>query len=322
MRLITWIALVLTAAGCSDSTGPLADLRGLGSSLAPVDTVFASPLVRSLGIFRFSGPLPAPVAGGPLIPDSLRGKTLAFSCASQHYAVTADSGAPATGVRLVLYQRAPDGSIACPAAAIGQLDLFDVSEPGTMAVRGVATGPGGGTALVDYTISHNVTDAEWVASAAGFVSDGQQRLDLQVTGEPGSEVNHTIATLQIDDTAGNLHAVLHHAAQMGVDTYGDDLDLSVQHVSGSAELKGSVGWFNTFRSWDEIVSLNGVPFAKVGGSVVPEGEGPTITPIGGPLFLTGEQRQVLLDFVGAPDSLRAGLAGVLGAGAQLVRIAL
>jgi hypothetical protein len=322
MRRITWIALVLTAAGCSDSTGPLADLRGLGSSLAPVDTVFASPLVRSLGIFRFSGPLPAPVAGGPLIPDSLRGKTLAFSCASQHYAVTADSGAPATGVRLVLYQRAPDGSIACPAAAIGQLDLFDVSEPGTMAVRGVATGPGGGAALVDYTISHNVTDAEWVASAAGFVSDGQQRLDFQVTGEPGSEVNHTIATLQIDDTVANLHAVLHHAAQLGVDTYGDDLDLSVQHVSGSAELKGSVGWFNTFRSWDEIVSLDGVPFAKVGGSVVPEGEGPTITPIGGPLFLTGDQRQVLLDFVDAPDSIRAGLAGVLGAGAQLVRIAL
>ena len=169
MRLITWIALVLTAAGCGESTGPLAVLRGLGSSLAPVDTVFASPLVRSLGIFRFSGPLPTPVAGGPLIPDSLRGRTLAFSCPSQHYAVTADPGAPATGVRLVLYQRAPDGSIACPAAAIGQLDVFDVSAPGTMAVRGVATGPGGGTALVDYTISHNVTDADWVASAAGFV---------------------------------------------------------------------------------------------------------------------------------------------------------
>ena len=322
MRLITWIALVLAAAGCGESTGPLSDLSGLGSSLAVVNAVFASPLVRSLGISRFAGPLPAPIAGAPLIPDSLLGKTFTFSCASQRYAVSGDSGAPATGVLVVLYQRAPDGSIACPAAAIGQLDLFDVSAPGTMAVRGVATGPGGGTALVDYTISHNVTDAEWVASAAGFMSDGQQRLDFHVTGEPGSNVNTTIATLQIDDTAANLHAVLHHAAEMGVDTYGDDLDLSVQHVSGSAELKGSVGWFNTFRSWDEIVSLNGVPFAKVGGSVVPQGEGPTITPIGAPLFLTGDQRQVLLDFVGAPDSIRAGLAGVLGAGAHLVRIAL
>ena len=321
MRLITWIALVLTAAGCGESTGPLSDLSGLRSSLAPVHTVFASPLVRSLGIFRFSGPLPAPVAGGPLISDSFRGKTLAFSCASQHYAVTADSGAPATGVRVVLYQRAPDGSIACPAAAIGQLDLFDVSAPGTMAVRGVATGPGGGAALVDYAISHNVADTQGVANATGFVSDGQQRLDFQVTGAPGSDFHSPSATMQLDDSAAHLHAVLHHAGQMGVDTYSDDLDLSVQHAAGSAELKGSVGWFNTFRSWDEIVSLNEVPFAKVGGSVVPEGEGPTITPIGGPLFLTGEQRQVLLDFVGAPDSIRAGLAGLLGAGARLVWIA-
>src|SRR5438552_17884761 len=117
MRLITWIALVLTAAGCGESTGPLSDLSGLRSSLAPVHTVFASPLVRSLGIFRLSGPLPAPVAGGPLILDSFRGKTLAFSCASQHYGVTADFAAPANGVRVVLFLRAPAGDIAVPATA-------------------------------------------------------------------------------------------------------------------------------------------------------------------------------------------------------------
>ena len=181
MRPIAWIAVVLTAA-CGESTGPLSDLSGLRSSLAVVNTVFASPLVQSLGVFRFGGPLAAPAAGAPLIPDSLLGKTLAFTCASQRYAESGDSGAPATGVRVVLYRRAPDGSIACPATAIGQLDLFDASAPGTTAVRGVVTGPGGGGPLVDYTISHNVADAQGVATATGFVTDGQQRLDFQVTG--------------------------------------------------------------------------------------------------------------------------------------------
>src|SRR2546425_5144243 len=294
MRLITWIALMLTAAGCGESTGPLTDLSGLRSSLAPVQTIFASPLVRSLGFFQLVPPLPTPAAGGPLIPDLLLGKTLGWSCASQRYAVTGDSGAPATGVRVVLYQRAPAGSLACPTMAVGQLDLFDASAPGTTAVRGVATAPGGAAPLVDYTISHNVADAEGVASATGFVSDGQQRLDFQVTGAPGSDFHSPSATMQLDDAAADLHAVLHHSAQMGVDTYSDDLDLTVQHAAGSAELKGSVGWFNTFRSWDEIVSLNEVPFAKVGGSVVPEGEGPTITPIGGALFLPRQQRQIFL----------------------------
>ena len=322
MRLIAWIALVLTAAGCGESTGPLKDLSELRTSVAVVNTVFASPLVHSLGVFRFGGPLAAPAAGALLIPDSLLGKTLAFTCASQRYAESGDSGAPATGVRVVLYRRAPDGSIACPATAIGQLDLFDASAPSTTAVRGVGTGPGGSGPLVDYTISHNVADAQGVATATGFLTDGQQRLDFQVTGEPGSGLNNTIATVQLDDAAADLHAVLHHAAQMGVDTYSDDLDLSVQHAAGSAELKGSVGWANTLRSWDEIVSVNDAPFAKVGGSFVPENEGPSISPIGGRFFFTGEERRVLLDFVGAPDSIRAGLAGVLGAGAHLVRIAL
>src|SRR3989442_2321723 len=182
MRLITWIALMLTAAGCGESTGPLAARSGLRRSLAPVKPVFASPLVRSLGFFQLVPPLPTPAAGAPLIPDSLLGKTLAFTCASQRYAESGDSGAPATGVRVVLYRRAPDGSIACPATAIGQLDLFDASAPGTTAVRGVATAPGGAAPLVDYTISHSAADPEGVASATGFVSDGQQRLDFQVTG--------------------------------------------------------------------------------------------------------------------------------------------
>src|SRR5437899_10477519 len=175
MRLINWIVLVLTAAGCGESTGPFADLSGLRSSLAPVQTVFASPLVQSLGVFRFGAPLAAPAAGAPLIPDSLLGKTFAFTCASQRYAVSGDAGAPATGVRVVLYRRAPDGSIACPATTVGQLDLFDASTPDTTAVRGVATGTSGGTPLVASTISHAVADAPGVASATGFGSDGQHR---------------------------------------------------------------------------------------------------------------------------------------------------
>ena len=322
IRPITWIVLALTAAGCGESTGPLADLSGLRSSLAPVHTVFASPLVRSLGYFQLVPALPTLAAGGPLIPDSLLGKTLVFTCASQRYAESDDSGAPATAVRLVLYQRAPDGSIACPATAIGQLDLFHASAPGTTAVRGVATAPGGAAPLVDYTISHSAADPEDVARATGFVSDGQQRLDFQVTGEPGSGFNNTIATVQLDDAAADLHAVLHHAAQMGVDTYSEDVDLSVHGAALRAELTGSTGWFNTFRSWDEIVSVKDVPFAKVGGSMVPQDQGPTITPEGGRLFFTGEELRVLLDFVAAPESIRAGLAGALGAGARLVRIAL
>src|SRR5437867_3877791 len=62
MRPITWLLLLLTAAGCGESTGPLADLSELRTSLAVVNTVFASPLVRSLGYFQLVPPLPTPAA--------------------------------------------------------------------------------------------------------------------------------------------------------------------------------------------------------------------------------------------------------------------
>src|SRR5947207_15996562 len=155
MRPISWIVLVLTAAGCGDATGPLADLSELRSSLALVDTGFASPLVRSLGLFQLVPPLSTPSAGAPLLPDSLLGKTLAWTCTSQRYAVTGDSGAPATGVRFVLYARAPDGPVACPAVALGHVDLFDASGPGRTALRGAATGLSGDAPLVGLHIRHN-----------------------------------------------------------------------------------------------------------------------------------------------------------------------
>src|SRR5256885_14468387 len=117
MRPISWIVLVLTAAGCGDATGPLADLSELRSSLALVDSVFASPLVTSLGFFQLVPPLPTPSAGAPLLPDSLLGKTLAWTCTSQRYGVTGDSGAPAAGGPVVVYALAPDGAVAWPTVA-------------------------------------------------------------------------------------------------------------------------------------------------------------------------------------------------------------
>src|SRR5436309_11591335 len=74
-------AVVLSAGACVESTGPgtLTDPAGVRSSLDAIDTVFTSPVARSAGAFLYGLPIPRPVGGAPLIPDSLLGKTLAFS---------------------------------------------------------------------------------------------------------------------------------------------------------------------------------------------------------------------------------------------------
>jgi hypothetical protein len=320
LRAIATSAVAVAAGACGESTGPvgpLVDPSSLRASLALVDTVFSSPIVRAVGFFSFGVPLPTAAAGASLIPDSLLGKTFTWSCATQTYAVSGDTGAPATGVRFMLYALAPAGSIACPATTIGQLDLFDASTAGTRAMHAVATSVGG-LPLVDYTLSQIIADPSRASSATGSVGDGQHRLSFQQATSLGSGPYNVIATVQLDDSAADLHEVLHDTEERGVDTYSDDLDLTVRRGSLAVQLTGSTGWANTFVSWNEILAVNAIPFAKVTGSVVPQGTQPTITPLSGMPFFTSEQRQLVLDVVATPDTISRSLYRVLSASARLV----
>ncbi len=317
-------AVVLSAGACVESTGPgtLTDPAGVRSSLDAIDTVFTSPVARSAGAFLYGLPIPRPVGGAPLIPDSLLGKTLAFSCDSQRYVLTAQTGAPPHAVRLTLYQLASVGSILCPATAIGQLDLTDASTGDTTAVHATATGVGDGAAYLDYTIRHATADPPFAATAVGWVSDGQQRVDFQGAGHYAAALHSGITVIQLDDSAADAHATLNDSGYMGVDTWSEDVDLTFRHGGVTLGLSGAESWANTFMSWDEIVRVNSVPFAKVGGTAVPEGGQPTLTPLTLPVPFTGEERLLVLDLVAAPGTLRLDLARSLSAGAHLVGIAL
>ena len=55
LRAIATSAVAVAADACSNSTGPFVDPSSLRASLALVDTVFASPIVRAVGIFLLRG---------------------------------------------------------------------------------------------------------------------------------------------------------------------------------------------------------------------------------------------------------------------------
>lgn len=317
-------AVVLSATACVDSTGPgtLTDPAGARSSLDVIDTVFTSPVARSAGAFLYGLPIPQPVGGAPLIPDSLLGKTLAFSCDSQRYELTAQMGAPPDAVRLTLYQLASAGSILCPATAIGQLDVTDASVGDTTAIHVTATGAADGVTYLDYTIRHATADPPFAAAAVGWVSDGRQRVDFQGAGRRGADLHTGVRAMQLDDSAADAHVTLSDSWSMGVDTWSEEVDLTFRHGGVTLGLGGGAGWANTLMSWDEVVTVDNLPFAKVGGSAVREGDQPTLTPLRPPVPFTAEQRLLLLDLVAAPDTLQLDLVRLLSAGAHLVGIAL
>ncbi len=305
-RFVVAVALVW---GCSEvPTGPAPDPTMLRADLAAVRSVFDAPVVRSAGFFFNVSALSAPRAGQPLVPDSLLGRTFAWSCAAQAYALSAETGAPVNGVRLRLYQLAASGAIQCPITPIGQLDLFDVSIAATRAVRVTATGTSGDS-LVDYTLTRGLTDS--VSTASGFVSDGHERLVFQWTEAFG--VTHSSAvTTAVDDSARDFHATLQESAQMGVDTYADDVDLTLRKTDLTLELKGSSAWSNTYGSWHEVVTVDSVLFARVEGDMTQGG--PTVMPP----RLTNEQRQLVLDVVNTPGVLRSALGRVFDIARRLV----
>jgi hypothetical protein len=315
MRLsVRTVAIVLALGwGCTDTPlEPSADPTRLRADLAAIQTIFAAPIVRSAGFFFNVPALPAP--SGPPIPDSLLGKTLAWDCAAQAYAVTAETGAPVNGVRLHLYRLAANGPIACPATLIGQLDLFDYSVAGTRALRVTATGNSGGDPFVDYTLWRDLADSSRASTANGFVSDGHERLAFQWTSGYVGEAYTTVSTTQVYDSARDFRALVEESAQHGVDTYYDDVDVTLRKNDLTLELKGSTGWFNTYSSWDEVVTVDSVFFARVWGHMTRGG--PTIAPP----RLTNEERQLVLDVVKTPGVLRSGLGRVLAIAQRLLNV--
>jgi hypothetical protein len=205
-----------------------------------------------------------------------------------------------------------------PDTVVGRLDLTDASAGDSTAVHGVATGTDGSRYL-EYTIRHPRADSTGVANATGYVTDGRRRMDFLLTASAALASHRRVSLLQLDDSAAGLHVVLSDSAQMGVDTFNEELDLTLDDAGTTLELAGSTGWFNTLRSWDDTVTLNQVPLARVAGSRVPEGGEPTITPLVA-RSLTVDERQLITAAMAAPTALGLDPSRVLGAGRGLVPI--
>jgi hypothetical protein len=109
-----------------------------------------------------------------LIPDELKGKTFEWDVATHHYVVTDRPGAPADGVRFILYAINPiTRRPAEPLVEVGYVDLHDLSVDTTRSLRIVVAGVDGTPVYVDYTVAGTVTPGQFTASANGFISNGE-----------------------------------------------------------------------------------------------------------------------------------------------------
>ena len=213
-----WAAgLGLGLAACGDSTGPAGEFDPVADDAA-VDEMAAAiqsnPALQSMAALQNAAPSfaavplpPSPSAAtdgsaverlraewsrlaeiaprssatlAHVVPDSLKGRTYVYDPAQDRYVWDPDrSDAPARGIRFALYAVNPiTGAIVeDPLTEIGYVDMLEPS-PTAISLRIVAAV--GNVTHVDYTVSVAATASGGSLRAAGFVTDGTNRVNFDL----------------------------------------------------------------------------------------------------------------------------------------------
>lgn len=287
-------ALIALVAACGDSTGPedfsptdantqadvvlsavsdnpaLASLSVLAPymqfgaaqmalSVAPFDP--SEPQARTaaerLQTIRSAGPSFGSSASLALFPADLLGQTLVFNPGLERYEIDdTATGAPAAGVRLILYAVDPIlHQLLEPLDPVGYLDLIDVSTASSDALQLVAVIEG--ETFLDYIASATQTTSSVTLAAEGFLSDGTDQVDfdLSLTATAGSVSSDYL--LSADGNSVRLEAGFsgdgEDAFEATLTIDGDDtvvLDVTVTPSTVSGEI--------TYNG-DVAVTISGTP---------------------------------------------------------------
>ena len=156
---------------------------------------------------------------GPVIPDQYLGMTFEYDPQTQQYAPSSRTGAPADGVRFILYLVNPVTGEPDVENEIGHVDLRDTSDQ--TANRLVTTVVVDGATLIDYTSTCSLTQSSISVASVGFVSDGTTVVNFDLSFS-FSEFSGLTIDFSVDIPSANIE-VNFFATATNFDTAGDDL---------------------------------------------------------------------------------------------------
>lgn len=238
-------------------------------------------------------------------PEKL-GTTYVYDPAQHRYvADPARAGAPASGVRFILYDVDPQTGEPLTAQEVGYADLVDegLARPSGIGLH--LTVVAGGIAFVDYRVVADGDADHGTLGVDGLVTDGTTRVTIQVAASAhrtsgGSEgsVNFRIAIPDRDFTV----TAEAHGTSSG-ESHAGTLDLAIH----SGETTIGVSMKESDHVVDGSFTVNGHLFATVHGS----GENVDIRGAGGH-ELTADERQMLFGIVQLTGSIGEMFAALLG----------
>jgi hypothetical protein len=195
-------------------------------------------------------------ASSAAIASEFLGKTFVYSGGS--YVVSSETGAPANGVRFILYEIDPLTFLPTDALnRTGRVDLIDMSSATTSAVRVIVAG--GGTTYLDYRVSVTSTSTSGQVAVFGFITNGNTEATLNLrstlTADGGLTLSYSVDVPQRD-----LSIDLTMAANIS--------SPESSTVSVTLDMRGQNGWVRLTGQFvgDDAtlnVAINGTQFATM-----------------------------------------------------------
>src|SRR5207245_6939396 len=218
-----------------------------------------------LGMLTRPRPMVGRPSGAAIFPDSVLGKTFVWDTAAHRYAASSETGAPANGVRFVLYVLDPLSFMpAIPLTVDGEVDFTDQSTTSASVLGVTVLGPPGPAPVTyaAYTISVPAGPSPSTMSLAGFLSDGTTRLDLTATLNAGA---NSLTTQTTVDVAALAVHITETASVAGTASVGLANDLSVTSGGQTVRANGSVtiDTATAALSGSNSVTVDGRAFATI-----------------------------------------------------------
>jgi hypothetical protein len=225
--------------------------------LATTATVEASGLtalhLQRLGAAAVSFSAAAPAA---LFPPSVVGITFVYNTQTSEYeADTTRIGAPAAGVRFILYAVDPIlFRVVTPLQEIGYVDLDDESSPTANRVR--ITAVVGSVTALNYVATGSLGNGGANFSADGFISDGDNQVDFELD----------VGISASDITLDYLIALAGHNQSIRLVATGDletDPSITVTITDGADSVVFTASTAN--GTIEGSISFNGEPVVLISG---------------------------------------------------------
>lgn len=242
--------------------------------------------LRLMEAIRESGSSTDGPAAARLLSDRFLGKTLVYDRALDEYVVDPDrTGAPANGVRFVLYE--VDAQDRPTGKEIGYADLLDEGAGSAADVKLRWVAVQGGTTVLDYRTSVDESAGDGRITVDGFVVDSSNRLDfsVDVRGRQagGKQLLDMDFDLRVDNRDFRVTGEVRGVEEGGKGS--GSLKVSVKHQAHAVRLEMD----GTPTTVDGAIFVNGDLFATITG----DPEDPEVKGAGGQPVTAAEAQVVL-----------------------------